>query len=148
MHLDNFEVEVRPQHLGCLAGEPKQGVHPGGEIGRPHDGNLRLKFQHRRPVIGGMAGRADHQRFFVLGAKLACWPRDLVKTEVDDHICLLDYCRQVIADVDPSDDLDVGVCLAAEEQRLAHPPLGPVDDDFGHGAYFLRTPQALSVLAS
>ena len=95
-----------------------------------------------------MAGRADHQRFFVLSAKLACWPRDLVKTEVDHYIRLLDHCRQVIADVHSSDDLDVGVCLAAEEQRLAHPPLGPVDDDFGHGCYFFSTPHALSVLAN
>ena len=148
MHLDNFEVEVRPQHLGCLSGEPKQGVHPGGEIGRPHDGNLRLKFQHRRPVIGGMAGRADHQRFFVLGAKLSRRAGDFVKTEVDHHIRLLDHPGQVVANIDSGDDLDVGIGLAAAEQRLAHPPLGPVDDDFGHGAYFLSTPQALSVLAS
>ena len=40
MHLDNLEVEVGSQHLGRFSRKPKQGVHPGGIIGRPHDRNL------------------------------------------------------------------------------------------------------------
>ena len=71
-----------------------------------------------------------------------------MKTEVDHHIRLLYHTGQVVADVDSGDDLDVGIGLTAAEQSLAHSALGPVDDDFGHGCYFLSTPHALSVLAN
>ena len=76
------------------------------------------------------------------------WPGDLVKAEVDHHIRLVDHPGQVVVDVNPGDNLDVGIGLTAAEQCLAHPALGPVDDDFGHGGYFFSTPQSLSVLAN
>ena len=95
-----------------------------------------------------MTGRADHQCFFMLGAKLGNRPGDLVKAKVNDYVGLLDYPGQVVGDVDPRNDLDVRIGLAAAEQRFTHSTLGSVDDDFGHGGYFLSTPQALSVLAN
>ena len=95
-----------------------------------------------------MAGRADDECLFVRGTKLGRRAGGLVKAEVDHRIRLPDHPRQVVADIDPGDDLDVGIGLAAAEQRLAHPAVGSVDDYLGHGCYLLSTPQALSVRAS
>ena len=41
MHLDDFHVEIRPEDLGGLACQPKQGVDAGGEIRAPDHRNLR-----------------------------------------------------------------------------------------------------------
>ena len=82
------------------------------------------------------------------GTKLGGGAGDLVKTEVDHRIRLPDHFGQVVADIDPGDDFDVWIGLAAAEQRLAHPAVGSVDDYLGHGCYLLSTPQALSVRAN
>ena len=86
VHLDHFQVEVRAQDFGRLAGEPEQGVDAGGKIRRPDDGNsLGLLFDLEGVGVG-VAGGADDQRLFVLGAKLRRPDRGRVGAEINDHV--------------------------------------------------------------
>ena len=63
MHLDDFQIEIRPENFRRLAREPEQRVDAGGKIGRPDHGNLRFAICDLRFFGIGMAGGADDDRF-------------------------------------------------------------------------------------
>ena len=45
MHLDHFQIKIRPQYFRGFAGEPER-VHAGRIITRPNDGNGGLVLEH------------------------------------------------------------------------------------------------------
>src|SRR3974390_1998896 len=55
-----------------------------------------------------------------------------MRAEIDDHVPFFDYLAEIVALVDLSRDLDLGVRRRASQQRLAHPAFGTGNNDFNH----------------
>ena len=108
MHLDDFEVKVRSQNLGGLAGEPEKRVDAAGEIGRPDHRDRLDDFLDFVGVGIRVAGGADDQWFIVRDTELGHFHGDGARAEIDDHIRLVDDIGEDVPLVDFAHDLEAG----------------------------------------
>lgn len=56
----------------------------------------------------------------------------MVEREIDDRVATGKLGGQIVADIGAGDDLEVRQAGRATDQRLAHAPLGAVDDELCH----------------
>ena len=77
-----------------------------------------------------MAGRADDESLFMLGANLRHLKGRGVEAEVDHGIALVDDGRETVSRVDLADDLEFRQARRAAKKCQAHAALGSGDDDF------------------
>ena len=105
VHLDDLEIEARPENLRRLAREPEKRVHAGRVVRGPDHRNLRLAIRDLGFLPGLVTGRADHQRLLPLRAQPRDRQRRIVKTEIDHRVAAVDHRGQVVAEVHLPDHL-------------------------------------------
>jgi hypothetical protein len=75
---------------------------------------------------------ADDQGFSVGRTQGSHLSGGIMVREVDHHIGLRKDRRQIIADIQPGNDLQLRMILGTRQQCLTHPPFGTRDDDARH----------------
>ena len=132
MGLDHFEIERSPENFGSLSSEPEEGVHPGRVVRGPDHGNLSRSRPDGRLLRLAMTCGADDQGFSVGRTQGSHLSSGVMVREVDHRIGLWKDRRQIIADIQPGNDLQLRMILGTRQQCLTHPPLGTRDDDARH----------------
>src|SRR5690606_27426261 len=90
--------------------------------------------------VSVVAGRANHERLFVLCAKVGNRRRGVVQAEVDHDVGLSDDARQVVALINFADDFELWMLWCASEQGFPHASFGAGNDDFSHDCKSRESP--------
>ena len=151
VHLDDFEVERRPENLGGLAREPEERIDAGGKIRGNHHGNLRLERDDFIFFFRAVAGGADDNGFFIFRAQFGDAEGGVVETKIYHDIGLANDGREIIALVNGADDFEFGNARGTSEKRLSHATFAAGDDDFCHvgdNEIYFKTPDAFMAALS
>jgi len=110
VHLEDFDVPLRPEPAGHLIDQPKQQIDAKAGVGRPDDRHARSSLAHR-PFLGRLQpGRADDQRLAEPRRHCGVFSGGSRGGELDRHIAVAQEAVRAVADDDPD---------AAEASQLA-----------------------------
>jgi len=143
VHFDNLKIEPRAEDFSGLPSQPEESVNPGGIISRPDDRDAGLELKDSRFLLRAVTGRPNDERLAVFRAKGGDGLGGFMKAEIDHRRAQIDNRRQIIPNVNPTNDLNLGNPRRADNQILSHPAFGAGNDDFGHNGIRLEVAEII-----